>query len=66
MAYQYRVLKDYSDVEWDYDLVEGDIVTDVDFPEPDHPARLIGKQVLEPANMEAEKLRLADVEPDDE
>ncbi len=60
MAYEYRVLKDYEDSHWGFYLVEGDIVTDADFPEPDIPSNLVGKNVLEPADMEAEGARLAD------
>lgn len=60
MAYEYRVLEDYQDGRWGFYLVKGDIVTDADFPEPDIPSNLVGKRVLEPADMEAEAIRLAD------
>lgn len=60
MVYKYLVVKDYHDAEWDFDLVEGDFVTDTQFPEPDIPADLLGKGVLEPADMEKEKSRLSD------
>ena len=67
MTYKYRVLKEYHDAEWDFDLEVGDIVADADFPEPDIPANLVGKRVLEPADMEAENARLAvELEPDEE
>jgi hypothetical protein len=58
MMYEYRVIKGYYSQEWDFELVEGDIVTDSQFPEPDIPADLIGRGVIEPANMKAEKKRL--------
>ena len=66
MAYEYRVVKNYHNQEWDFDLVEDDIVTDGDFPEPDIPANLVGRGVLEPADMEAEAARLAGTAPEDE
>lgn len=62
MAYEYRVLKDYECAE--FYLAEGDIVTDDDFSEPDIPGRLMGRGVLEPADMDAEEARLA-AAPDD-
>jgi hypothetical protein len=58
-AYEYRVVKDYYSKEWDFELVEGDIVIDADFPEPDIPQYLIGRGVLEPADKKAEAKRLA-------
>ncbi len=65
MAYKYRVIKNYVDREFDFELVAGDIVTDEQFPEPDVPARLVGRGVLEPADMEAEAARLSDA-PEEE
>lgn len=58
MGYKYRVLKDYHDNEFDFNLVEGEIVTDEDFHEPDITARLIGRGVIEAADQEAEAERL--------
>jgi hypothetical protein len=66
MAYEYRVMRDYHNAEFDFDLVEGDIVTDDQFPEPDIPAMLVGRGILEPADMEAEAARLADAPEDEE
>lgn len=63
--YEYRVTKDYVDREFDFELAAGDIVTDEWFPEPDVPARLVGRGVLEPADMETEAARLADA-PEEE
>ena len=63
--YEYRVVKNYVDHEFGFELVEGDIVTDEWFPEPDIPASLVGRGVLEPADMETEAARLADA-PEDE
>lgn len=60
MSYEYEVMKDYHSIEWDFDLVKGDIVTDDDFPEPDIPSELVGRRVLQAADMEAEAARLAD------
>ncbi len=62
--YEYRVIKDYT--YQGEDLHEGEILTDADFYEPDIPANLIGRGVLEPADMEAEEVRLADPEPEPE
>ncbi len=61
--YEYRVVKDYHDKEHGFDLREGEIVTDDDFHEPDIPARLVDRGVLEAADMEAEaeRLKLFDV-----
>lgn len=61
--YKYKVVKNYRSEEWDFELMEGDIVTDGQFPEPDIPSMLIGKGVLEPADIKAEQKRLADAEP---
>ena len=66
MAYEYKVVKNYHSTEWDFDLVEGDVVTDAQFPEPDIPANLIGRGVLEPADAETEIARLAYTEPDED
>lgn len=56
--YQYKVLKDYSSDEWDFDLVKGDTVVELDFPEPDIPAYLIGRGVLAPYDEKKESSRL--------
>ena len=64
MAYEYRVVRDYVSQPHGFELRVGDIVTDSQFPEPDIPAQLIGRGILEPADMEAEALRLADAEED--
>lgn len=64
--YEYEVVRDYHDSIYDFDMNEGDIVTDADFDEPDIPARLVGMGVLKPADMEAEEARLADGEPDED
>lgn len=58
--YKYRVTRDY--VFEGEQLHEGEILTDADFYEPDMPANLIGRGVLEPADMETEEVRLADAE----
>ena len=58
MAYEYKVVKNYQSQEWDFELVEGDIVNDAQFPEPDITAYLIGRGVLEPADKKAEEKRL--------
>lgn len=59
MGYEYRVVRDYHNSEWDFDLVAGDIVTDDQFPEPDIPGGLVGRGILEPANTEVETERLS-------
>jgi hypothetical protein len=56
--YQYRVVKDYYDNEFGYQLVSGEVVSDNDFAEPDMPARLVGLEVLEAADKKAENKRL--------
>lgn len=57
--YEYRVLKDYHDNEHDFNLAKGDIVTDDDFHEPDIPARLVGRGIIEAADQDAEAERLS-------
>ena len=62
--YEYRVTRDYTFEG--QQLHEGEIVTDADFYEPDMPSNLIGRGVLEPADMKAEEERLAYEEPDED
>ena len=62
--YEYRVTRDY--MFQGEQLHEGEILTDADFHEPDMPASLVGRGILEPADMEAEAVRLADAEPSED
>lgn len=58
--FEYRVVKDYEHPHFDFVLYEGDILVDADFPEPDIPAMLYGRGILEYVDQEREAARLAD------
>jgi len=65
--FEYRVIvPEYHNSEFGFDLYEGEIVTDGDFPEPDIPGVLVARGVLEYVDQDTEAARLAAAPIDDE
>jgi hypothetical protein len=61
-TFEYRFTRDYEMSDWGVTWAAGDVVVDADFPEPDIPANLVGRGILEYVDQEQEAARLADAE----